>query len=217
MRVQDPCPRKVLPDTRSNGQLSVKRHQCDGLIVIAHRIVYLLIHQHVHQILNGQIGIVLHLPFALITQGTEIQIVLIFRRRIDNMRHGIVRTVFLAHNQYRICISHRIGKSDIVRHIIGLVKVETDDVILIGQSNGEHLVRIRLDGDIDRMVQILLQLFQDVILETDDRTLIHEIVGGMVKQAHRERIAMLYVLLFLQFWNMYFRNEPSMRKHTNGK
>lgn len=68
---------------------------------------------------------------------------------------------------------------------MGLVEIKADNIVLVGQSGNKHFIGVGFNGNVNRMLQILFKLLQQIILKTYYRALIYEIVSSMVKQAYR--------------------------------
>ena len=130
---------------------------------------------------------------------------------MHDMRYRIVSGVFFAHDQDRIRVGDRVGERQVVGEENGFIEIETDNVVLIGQCREIHFVGVRFDDNVHRSLQILLQLLEHVILKTNDGTLIDEIVGGMIKKAHRQGVA-VYHVFFFQFRDMQLGQNPAARK-----
>ena len=135
------------------------------------------------------------------------------------MGEGIVGGILLAHDEHRIGVGDGRGDVYVIRHEVGLVEIEADDVVLVGEGGEEHLLGVGLDGDLHRTLEVFLQLFQHIVLKTNDRALIDEIVGGMVEEAHGDGVAPLPMVFFLQFGDMQLGNgcTVAVKEHDRGE
>ena len=134
------------------------------------------------------------------------------------MRKRVVGGIFLPHDQHRIGIYNRLGNGDVVGFEVGLVEVEADDIVFVGKGGEEHAFSVGLDGDVHGPVEIFFQLFQNIVLETDDRPLIHKVIGSMVKQAHGKRVATFWLFPLklgnVKVWDFQHMSAP---QHDEGE
>ena len=86
-----------------------------------------------------------------------------------------------------------------------LVEIKTNDMVLISKTLQKSLIGILFNVYINRDIQISAHLFQQVILKTDDRTLIHKIICCVIENQRINRIN-LVGLLFFVFQSICIRN-----------
>lgn len=129
-----------------------------------------------------------------------------------------VGVFFLAHDEHRVSIGVGLRLENVFRGEQFFVEVESYDVVLVGKAFHEGLGRIVLNGDGDRASEILAQLFDEVVLEANDRTVVDKIVGGVAENECGYGVAvLLYLFLVLEFGYERSMCYPSVPKEERSQ
>ena len=123
-------------------------------------------------------------------------------RSMHNMQGVGIQLGLFPGDKHRISVRMRFRLTDVPWLVIGLVKIKPNHIILVTKGFQKSFFRIGFNVNDHRPIKIGTQLANQIILEPNNRSLIHKVISGVIENQGFYRVTVphgLFLLTLLHF------------------